>query len=474
MAILHTHFGHVAKAVELLQQANNLGPGSPDILSDLGHALCSFGDVTEALDAFHASVEIDPANLTTWSRLLLTAHYLPSLSRKDIFALHVRAGTAISPAGVQPVRPSRKRARSETRVRIAYLSADFFGQSVMAQIEPVLKHHDRTKFKVTCYSDARRQDAATDRIKTYDLHWHETASLTADALSELIRSDEIDILVDLAGHTGEGRLRVLASSPAPIQISSFGYPDTTGLNTVDYRITDSFTDPPGDADQFYTEKLLRIDPCFFCYQPACETGLPEFPLPRTDHFVFCSFNALPKISSTVVQLWASILTQAPDAALLLKALEFIEPEARSRLTAKFEVFGIAPERIQIIPPLADRLHHLALYQVADMALDTFPYSGTITTCEALWMGVPVVTLPGETHVSRVTGAILHTIGRPEWVATSPEEYVAIAIREYGRGKRSLLRRNNLRRQVSDSPLMCQPEYVRKLENAYHSILGVGT
>jgi predicted O-linked N-acetylglucosamine transferase (SPINDLY family) len=464
MALIHTRFGRIAKAVDLLERARAIAPDSAEILSDLGHARASLGDVSIALDLLSQAVKHNPNSLVTWSRLLHTSMYESSRSADEIFQLHVQAGSAVSPA----LPATAVRARASDRIRVAYLSPDFCGHSVMAQIEPVLRLHDRSRFEVICYSDTRRRDETTLRLQRMNLVWRETASTSDRALVEQIQADRIDILVDLAGHTGRGRLGVLASRPAAIQISAFGYPNTTGLSAVDYRITDSFTDPPGCADRLYTEKLLRLDPCFFCYQPPCKVEISLAGTPPTDRFLFCSFNALPKISIQVIDLWAAILKKVPDAQLMLKALEFAEPEAESRILARFAERGVPPERILVLPPLAERAAHLGLYNLADCALDTFPYSGTITSCEALWMGIPVVSMPGEAHVSRVTGSILAAAGLPELIAESPEAYVDLAVRQALRGKRSLAERSSLRETMRQSDLMACEKYVRKLEAAYES------
>jgi predicted O-linked N-acetylglucosamine transferase (SPINDLY family) len=469
MALIQTKFGRIAKAVELLERARVIAPDSADILSDLGHTRCSLGDVSIALGLLSQAVKLDPNSLTSWSRLLHTSMYGSSRSPEEIFHLHVQAGAAVSPALPESPANPTVRTRASDRIRVAYLSPDFCGHSVMAQIEPVLRLHDRSRFDVICYSDTRRPDDTTLRLQRMNLTWRETASTSDQALVEQIRADEIDILFDLAGHTGQGRLRVLASRPAAIQISAFGFPNTTGLRAVDYRITDSFTDPPSCSDRLYTEKLLRLDPCFFCYQPPCEVEIALPATPLTDRFIFCSFNALPKISDQVIDLWAAILMKAPGAQLMLKALEFAEPEAGSRLLAKFAVRGVPSERIIVLPPSADRAMHLGLYNLADCALDTFPYSGTITSCEALWMGIPVVSMPGQAHVSRVTGSVLAATGLPELIAGSPETYVDLAVREASRGKRPIVQRRTVRETMSHSDLMDCEKYVRKLEGAYQSV-----
>ncbi len=250
-------------------------------------------------------------------------------------------------------------------------------------------------------------------------------SLTDEPVAQMVRADGIDILVDLSGHTGGNRLLVFARKPAPIQVTYLAYPNTTGMNAIDYRFTDALADPPGMTDHLNAEKLWRLPACNWCFQPP--DNAPEI-RPREDGpIAFGCFNAFSKINAKLTAIWSDLLKRVPSSRLLLKSTGAGEASSRQRLTGQFAGHGIPEERIEMLGWTADARTHLELYHRIDVALDTYPYHGTTTTCEALWMGVPVVTMAGQTHVSRVGVSLLSNVGLAELIAQSPEEYVSIAV-----------------------------------------------
>ena len=264
----------------------------------------------------------------------------------------------------------------------------------------------------------------TERLRTHADEWRSLVGLSDEQTAELIRQDRIDILIDLAGHTANNRLLVFARKPAPVQVTWLGYPNTTGLDTIDYRLTDAFADPSGLTELHCSETLVRLPACAWCFAPADPVPpVSTPPVLHEGHITFGCFNVMPKINEPLLRLWSEILHAVPDSRLLLKNAFLRASSVQQRVRATFEAAGIASDRIELMDHVSDLAGHLACYGRVDIALDTSPYHGTTTTCEALWMGVPVVSLAGETHVSRVGASLLANVGLPELVARTTEEYV---------------------------------------------------
>jgi len=291
-----------------------------------------------------------------------------------------------------------------------------------------------------------------------------------DDVVTAIRQDGIDILVDLAGHTSFNRLLVFARKAAPVQVTWLGYPNTTGLKTMDYRLTDAIADPPGEADRLHTEKLVRLEHGFLCYQ-ADDTRLEvaEPPCTRRGHVTFGTFNTIKKISAEVVVSWAAILKCVPGSQLALKGDGLNDASTKAGLLESFKKQGITEDRLRLIDWAGTREEHLKLYSEIDIALDPFPYNGTTTTCEALWMGVPVICLRGDRHAGRVGASIMHHAGFGEFVADSREEYTALASRLAEDPSRRAKLRNTLRDRLRESPLMNVQQFTETLESAYRAM-----
>jgi predicted O-linked N-acetylglucosamine transferase (SPINDLY family) len=314
---------------------------------------------------------------------------------------------------------------SEDRpLRIGYISPDFRRHPVAIFLEPLLRHHDHSRFTIACYANVDRPDDTTARLKPLADIWRDIAGRSDDEVAEQIRADKIDILIDLAGHTVDNRLLVLARKPAPIQATWLGYPNTTGLAAIDYRITDLWSDPIG-AEPFYAEKLVRLPDAFFVYQPP-EQDEPVSPLPMIGNgFVtFGSFNNVTKITPGIGRLWSEILRKTPGAKLLIAG---VPPDAQARLLSFIVGPHVLADRIAF-PQTQGFEEFLGLHHRVDIALDAFPYTGHTTTCNCLWMGVPVVSLAGPTAVSRVGVSIMANLGLlDQWVAAKEEDYVRLAI-----------------------------------------------
>jgi predicted O-linked N-acetylglucosamine transferase (SPINDLY family) len=397
--------------------------------------------------------------------------YHPKFNAHNIFSEHIHFAAQFT----EPLRSYLSAHSNDPtlnrRLRIGYVSPDLRNHSVAFFIEPILMSHSKEHFEIYCYSDVSSPDEVTHRIQKHANHWRSIVGISDEKVAELIRRERIDILIDLAGHTGGvNRILLFARKPSPVQISWIGYPSTTGLSTIDYKIVDDLTDPDGKTDQYYTEKLIRLPETFLCYLP--DKNCPDvaaLPALYKSFITFGSFNNFPKIGQQVILLWTEILKKVPNSHLIIKSLSFYDQTVISYIRNLFLDQGIEAERIELLQPFPSLREHLALYNRIDIGLDTFPYNGTTTTCEALYMGVPVITLAGNTHVSRVGVSLLSTVGLPELIAQTPEEYVAKAVNLAKDIEKLKSLRISLRGMMSRSPLTDAKKFTHHLEKAYQKM-----
>lgn len=461
---IYWHMGYLYDSIQACLRGLKVATLPEDIAilhNSLGSNLMSVGRPDEAIAEFRSGLAVDPGSCLLHSNLLLAMHYSAEVSADEIFRESVAWGCNNSFVSLTSKVP-----KDNHPLRIGFVSADFRIHSVSYFIEPLLVALDRKRFKVYCYSGVRNPDATTERLKSLADCWVDCFSTPDDLLAEQIHAEKIDILVDLSGHTADNRLGVFMRKPAPIQITWLGYPNTTGLHTIDYRITDAIADPAGVADQLHTEKLLRLADCFLCYHPPQDTSqvVPP-PFLQKQYVVFGSFNNLSKITSKVLEAWSSILHALPYARLVLKDRSFADESTLAYWMNFLEEHGVEPHRVLLLPYDISKRHHFARYGEIDIALDTFPYNGTTTTCEALWMGVPVITLSGDRHSSRVGASILSCVGLHELVAESPEEYIANAIDLVNSPDRLLSYRQTMRERLLASPLCDAAAFANRWENA---------
>lgn len=432
----------------------------PAPYNNLGIVLKDQGRLDEARQSYERAMQMNPMEPSIRSNALLARCCSPNICEDSLFAQHMIFGERFE---TQREMDFDMSARSDARLRIGYVSPDFYSHSVASFIEPIIEAHDRGAFHVTCYSDVIGGDEVTWRLKASADMWCDTAQESDDELYQRILADKIDILVDLAGHTGDNRLPVFARRAAPVQVTWVGYPSTTGLSRMDYRITDRWADPEGDADRWHSESLLRLEPGFLCYHAPDDAPLPD--KPDGAALTFGSFNNFTKINDTVLDVWAALLRAEPAARLLLKCRQLADDGVRRRLAEAFGVRSISADRLALHGRVASRTDHLALYGEVDVALDTFPYNGTTTTCEALWMGVPVVTMTGARHAARVGESLLRRVDWDAWVAKSAEEYVEIA-RELARSRPAP---SKVRDQLALSSVMDGKAVTAALEASYREI-----
>ena len=430
----------------------------------LGFALVYEGRVEEAVASFLEAHRFAPQSALVISNTLFSSLYSGERSAAAILELHRELAARIAPAA-PPRLVWRNTRETDRRLRIGYLSPDLRGHPVTTFFEPVLAHHDAQAFEVHCYSTTNAPDTATERLRSKAAVWRDCHALTDGRLAAQIEEDAIDILVDLAGHTAQNRAPVLRSKPAPVQVLYIGYPSTGGLPEVDYLVADRHVCPPR-TERFYTERIARLDGSFWCYRPADlapEPGPP--PMARNGYVTFGSFNALQKMSDATVEAWAQILAAVPDGHLVLKSLAFADEGTRRAVEGRFARADIEPARLEVLPP-SDNAAFLAEYRRVDVALDPFPYNGGTTSCDALWMGVPLVTLAGERFCARMGLSVLEHVGLPELVAYTVPDYVRIAVELARDPPRMAALRNSLRPRMAASPLCDGARVARELEAAY--------
>jgi len=417
--------------------------------------------------AFRRAISFDPAMLVAHSNLLLFSNYQPGIGPEELFAEHRRWADDRETVLRGAILPHLNDRDPERKLRIGYVSPDLRQHSVAYFLLPLLEHRDRDQFHVTAYSNSVVTDQVSERIHRCVDSWCSIAGASDEQVAERIRADRIDILVDLAGHTADHRLLVFARKPAPVQITWVGYPGSTGLDAMDYRISDPLADPPGDMSRLSTEQVLLLPQTTWCYVPL--SGAPDVaPLPAltAPGVTFGSFNNFGKISPATLDMWAEILRRTPGSRLVLKNVAMRNPAAMTQAREQFADRGITDDQLQLLSPDPSLLEHLTQYNRIDISLDTFPYHGTTTTCEALWMGVPSVTLSGPNHASRPGVSLLSNVGLRDLVATTPREYVDTAVRLAGDLPRLADIRAGLRQRMLESPLMDGISFARDMEACY--------
>ena len=463
--------GRVDEALACYHEAIRLKPRLAAAHNSIAAVLLARNDLDGAIASLRQALTVEPKAHLVYSNLLMTLNYLPDLSQKQLYKEALKFDAKyLGGRPRKPKWPDRSKDRNKV-LKIGYVSADFREHSVAFFTRNLPLQHNREAVEVHCYySNVIGTDRYSQQFQAQADHWSSIGNLSDDAAAEQIRQDEIDILIDLTGHSADNRMMLFARKPAPVLVTWLGYPNTTGLRTMDYRLTDEVADPPGEADELHSETLIRLPHGFLCYQP--DEPPPEVsPLPalKTGHVTFGSFNAIKKVNADVVRVWSDILNAIPDSQLILKSESLDDPKTRERLIDAFAKNGVAEDRLELVSWLPNRADHMALYSRIDIGLDPFPYNGTTTTCEALWMGVPVICMRGNRHASRVSASILQHAGFPECIADSEPELVQLASKLAEDTQQLAELRSELRPKMQASDLMNLPQFTQDLEQVYRQI-----
>jgi predicted O-linked N-acetylglucosamine transferase (SPINDLY family) len=460
------------EAREILERAVAINPKSAPAHNSLAIVITNMGYLQEGIEAYRRSIDLDSRNPLIHCNLVFGLQYL--YGDDGAMALEeARRWDSMHAARLRKtIVPHTNSRDPERRLRIGYVSNDFREHSVSRFLRPLFQNHDHANYEIVCYSDARHPDSTTEALRACTDQWHQTTIATDAALAEMVRKHGIDILVELMGHTARNRLLTFARKPAPVQISWLGYAGTSGLEAMDYRMTDGLADPPGMTEAFYSEKLLRLPRTNWCFAPptaVAEIAPTPAPVLSGRPFCFGSFNKTAKATPMVLDMWAEILKGTPGSRLLLKDRALADAAICARIRAGFERRGIGPERLELAGYEDDQVSHFRKYGEVDIALDTFPYNGTTTTCETLWMGVPVVTLAGKTHLARVGVSLLTNVGLTELIANSRGEYISIANGLARNPARLRELRGWMRGRMLASPLMDGRQFARDVEGAFRDV-----
>ena len=465
LSLIKMLLGDLKSAETMLLKQNKTFPNDYTILLNLGFCNEQQGLIEKAIEYYkHAASTKDKNRLNAYSGQLFLHHYQWHNSPETLYKYHCQFSDQLEKKSVYPF--NMKAYSSQKKLNIGYVSPDFRKHPVGFFIHPILKHHDKASFHIFCYSNTQQIDGMTNEIKKLVYKWTDIRALSNDAICHAIHKDRIHILVDLSGHTTNNCLGVFGMKPAPVQVSYLGYPGTTGISQIDYRITDQWADPQGN-DKYYTEKLIRMPHCFLCYHPDPQSpSIANLPAQKNGWISFGSFNRMPKLNDHILDIWAQILKRLKKSRLFLKTKAFNDVEIQKRIKTFFYKRGVEENQLILLAHLPSREQHLSLYNQMDIALDTFPYHGTTTTCEALWMGVPVITLEGEAHVSRASVSILQSIGLQDFIAKNPDEYIEKAI-QMGKNFNFLSQlRQQLRSIIGFSSLCKHQAFVSTLEHKY--------
>ena len=469
LGIAYQKQGWLNQASICYQKAIELRPDYFEVVNNAGNALVESGKIPQAIAHYAKALDMNPAYAVAHSNLLLALQYQSEINLSTYYESAKKWWRQHAADYLQPG-ITKNLIAGQKRLKVGYISPDFRQHSVGFFFLPLLLNHDRRIVEVSCYSEVKSPDYLTDKVRMLCDHWCPIMGLSDRAVAEQVRQDGIDILVDLAGHTAENRLLVFAHKPAPVQVTWLGYPDTTGMPVIDYRFTDDIADPPGKSEKYHSETLIRLPDGFLCYGPPENApDVSGLPARKNGWITFGSFNNLPKINPGVIGLWSRLMHQVADSRLLLKSKQFADEHVRQRFLDLFCSCGIGAERVTLLPRVASTAGHLAVYHQVDIGLDPFPYNGTTTTCEALWMGVPVITLRGDRHAGRVGASILTRLGLAEMVAPNEAAYVQIGMELAA--SMSVLEnlRAGLRARIQTSALCDGRSFARTIENTFQQL-----
>jgi len=455
--------GSADEAMEEFKRAIQIKPDFAEAHSNLGNALIDIGQFDEAIASHRQAVRLSPGDAKEHSNLAFLLHYHPAYDARMIHEELRQWSQRHAEPLKKLIQPHANNRDPDRRLRVGYVSPDFREHPVGQNLLPLLREHDRRQMEIFCYSNVVRPDTRTDQLRGYADVWRSIVGLSDSQVVSQIRQDGIDILVDLALHSAGNRLMVFAHKPAPVQVTYLGYCGGTGMEAMDNRLSDPYMDPSDSDLSYYSERTIRLPETYWCYGVAGPTPEPSPPPAAAMGYVtFGCLNNIVKVSPPALDLWAEILQRVPRSRLLIHCRPGTRLDAmRERFAGK----GISPDRLEF-PNWQPWHQYVQTYGRIDIALDPFPWGGGITTCDALWMGVPVVSLVGSTAVGRGGASILANVGAPELVARTPQQYVQIATDLANDLPRLVELRRTLRPRMQASPLMDAPRFARNVEAAY--------
>jgi protein O-GlcNAc transferase len=456
----------VEESIACNQRAVRLKPDYADAHANLGNGLAEAGQLDLAIAEYQLALQLKPDSARNHSNLIRILHYHPGYDPQAIREECRRWNSRHAEPLTKGIRPHTNVPDPERRLRIGYVSSEFRGHADSFYTVPLLSNHDRCRFEIFCYAHVTHPDAITERLRGYADVWRSISDLSDQEAAELVRRDQIDILVDLKLHTADNRLLLFARKPAPVQVSWLGYPGTTGLSTIDYHLTDPYLDPPGFSDALSADGIVRLSETFWCYHPLTDEPLANaLPARETRAVTFGCLNNFCKVNDGCLALWARVLKAVPGSRLLLLAPPGL---AREQVLARLGQEGVAALRVKFTARQS-RPEYLKLYHQIDLGLDPFPYNGHTTSFDAFWMGVPVLTLVGRTAVGRAGWSQLCSLDLRELAAETPEQFIALAAQLAGDLTRLEDLRRTLRQRMMQSPLMDANRFARNIESVYRQI-----
>ncbi|CAL9750138.1 unnamed protein product [Musa acuminata subsp. burmannicoides] len=472
LGVVFTVQGKMDAAASMIEKAIIANPTYAEAYNNLGVLYRDVGNISLAIEAYERCLQIDPDSRNAGQNRLLAMNYIDEGLDDRLFEAHREWGRRFM--NLYPQYTSWDNPKDMERpLVVGYVSPDYFTHSVSYFIEAPLSHHNYANYKVVVYSAVVKADAKTlkfkDRVLKKGGLWRDIYGVDERKVASMVRDDKIDILVELTGHTANNKLGMMACRPAPVQVTWIGYPNTTGLPTIDYRMTDGLVDPP-NTRQKNVEELVRLPECFLCYTPSPEAG-PVSPTPALSNgfITFGSFNNLAKITPNVLRVWATILCAVPNSRLVVKCKPFCCDSVRQRFLSTLEQMGLESLRVDLLPLILFNHDHMQAYSLMDISLDTFPYAGTTTTCESLYMGVPCVTMAGSVHAHNVGVSLLTKVGLGRLVAKTEEEYVKLALQLASDVSALGELRMTLRELMSKSPVCDGAKFTQGLESTYRNM-----
>ena len=459
--------GQLDEAIVAYRQAIALRPDLPEVHCNLGSAAKDTGQLHEAIAALNQAIAIRPDFHEAHSNLVYALHFHPDYDAEAIAEEHRRWNRRHAEPLKRNTPPHDNDRNPDRRLRIGYVSPDFYDHVIGRNLLPLFHHHDRRQFHITCYTQVRSPDSMTARFQQCADDWRNIAGLPDEQVAQLVHRDRIDVLVDLTLHLAHHRLLVFARKPAPVQVTFAGYPGSTGLSEIDYRLSDPYLDPPGMDESVYSERTMRLPHAFWCYDPLDSREIPVNALPALTIGIvtFGCLNNFCKVNEDMLSLWAQVLRQVEGSRLLLLA----KPGHHRERTAEFMACqGVEAGRLEFLDP-QPRHRYLELYHRIDLGLDSFPYNGHTTSLDSLWMGAPVITRVGQTAVARAGWCHLSNLGLTELAGHTPEQFVQLAVELAGNLPRLEELRRTLRQRMEQSPLMDAPRYARDIESAYRAM-----